>query len=219
MVVLKALFFGGKLSVWEKIVTWYQNSVLYEIFAYLGERYFTVEFGAYENFSLDAGAGVTARNLIFAVAFGLVVASAMTAHVRNGLGDFVRALLKTESFSPESAKTLEELDYFRNTSVRRELTRGSVLRMVVRCREEEEWQAASPERKDENYTIDFTSAHFYIPEELRYRADVRFDKVGSGWRPVLAVALFALLASAALCWLLPDVLRLADNLISFMAPA
>jgi len=41
-------------------------------------------------------------------------------------------LLKNECFSPESAKTLSELDLFRNASIRRELSRGNNLRMVVR---------------------------------------------------------------------------------------
>lgn len=223
---------NGSLSLWERIVFWYQNSLLREFLTYFNERYFTIEFGLYENFAVDSGMGTTVRNMILALALGIVIAAAMVAHMRNGLGDFVRKLLKAGAVSPESAKTLEELESFRHTAVRRDLARGSVLRMVVRCKEEEAWEQAhaeqaesgadvsAPKKKElkSGYRINFLTDHFYIPEDLRYRAEVRFERAGSGWLLVPVAAVLALITAALLCWLLPDVLQLADNLISFMSP-
>lgn len=236
-----ALFSESGLSFWERIAAWYQNSVLKELLTYFGDRYFSVEFGVYENFSVSATAGTTARNIILAIAAGLIIASIMTAYTRTGLGGFVRKLLKEECVSPESAKTLIELGYFRSTMIRRELTRGSSLRMVVRCREEEESIAAdakdtevsasqngngttqntkraSKTTSENRYRPNFLTAHFYIPEDLRYRAEVRFDQKGSGWGLVVLIAVLTVVAAAVLCWFLPDVLVLADNLISVFAP-
>lgn len=221
---------GGE-TLWERISAWYQNSLLNEILTYIEERYFTVEFGSYDNFAISGSAGTTARNAILAMAIGIVVASIMTAYLRNGLGGFVRKLIAEEVNSPENAKTLTELGYFRSSMIRRELVRGSSLRMVVRCRETEACEDAEregqeiPENAKKTHTgvekatkIDFCTAHFYIPEDLRYRAELRFDKKGSGWGPVILTSIAVIFVAAALCWFLPDVLQFADNLISMTAP-
>ncbi|MBR3894046.1 MAG: hypothetical protein IKJ35_02750 [Clostridia bacterium] len=259
-----ALFSTSGTSFWEKIAAWYEKSLLNELLTYFREQYFTVEFGVYENFSVNPGMGQTVRNIIVAIALGLIVAFLMTAYFRIGLGNFVRKLLKEECFSPESAKNLMELGYFQSTMIRRELTKGGSLRMVVHqceetatvetdeaeaveteveksdveaapenaCAEEisEEEQPAevfaeasaeAPEdqkREGQAKKIDFLTARFYIPEDLRARAEIRFQKKGSGWGSIVLAVLLTIVGSALLCWLLPDIVRLADNLISFFAP-
>ena len=215
----------------DALAEWYQNSVIAEMLEYFSQRYFTVEFGNYENFSISSNAGVMARNLILALAFGFIAAILMTAYTRVHLGGFVRKLIKAECTSPESAKTLYELGFFRSVSIRSALKRGSVLRMAVRYCTPEDRAAAraaiSPEEGESAPTptarqlsekIDFLKDGFYIPEELRIRAEIRFESRGSGWLPVLgAVAAIAVVA-AVFCWFLPDVVQFADNLITVFAP-
>lgn len=225
---LFALFSEGGLSFWEKIAAWYESSVINELFTYLTERYFSVELGTYENFSVGAGTATTVRNIILALMIGFIAASVMTAYTRQGLGGFVRKLLREECLSPEQAKTLMELGYFRSSMIRRELSRGTTLRMVVRqCEAHEsldsqENEAPSNEKPESNSQkttkIDFLTARFYIPEDLRYRADVRFDAKGSSWGLVAVSAVISILAAALLCWLFPDVIALADNIITWLAP-
>lgn len=250
---LFALAMESGLSFWERLAAWYEGSLFKEILTYLNDRYFTIEFGIYENFAMGEKAGITARNMVLAVALGLMIAAIMIARLRTIHGAFVRKLLALDCTSPEKAKTLAELGEFDNVTVRRDLARGNVLRMVVRCREddEEKWLAdanpknenveakdqglqeeAGSEEKTAEFTSDcpqkaakqeirkpdFTTAHFYIPEDLRYRAEIRFDAKGSGWLPVIAVVLLTVLASAAICWFLPDVVAFADNLISIFTP-
>ncbi|MBE6601892.1 MAG: hypothetical protein E7637_05240 [Ruminococcaceae bacterium] len=121
------------LSLWEKIAEWYQGSLIHELLNYFQENLFTIDFWLYENFSIDATTAKTISAIIPALAIALVLASFMTARLRVNMGRFVRRLLKKECLSPESAKTLLELDMFRNAALRRELCKGSSLRMVVRC--------------------------------------------------------------------------------------
>jgi hypothetical protein len=66
--------------------------------------------------------------------------------------------------------------------------------------------------------IDFTTAKFYIPKELKHRADVRFERRGSSWAPAIASIALVILMTGVVCWLLPYVLTLADGIISLMAP-
>lgn len=73
-------------------------------------------------------------------------------------------------------------------------------------------QKARPDR------IDFLTARFYIPEDLRHRAAIRFEAKGSGWGVVVGTVLVALVGAALLCRYLPDLVQLADNIISMMSP-
>lgn len=233
---LFALFSEGGLSFWEKLAAWYESSVINELLTYLTEQYFSVELGTYENFSVGSDTATSVRNIILALMIGFIAASIMTAYTRQGLGSFVRKLLREECLSPEKAKTLMELGYFRSSMIRRELSHGSTLRMVVRyCTEtslQKQLQSVDPDKKPEdtekvqatqknaqtNHKIDFLTARFYIPEELRYRADVRFEAKGSSWGMVVLSSVISILVAALLCWLFPDVLTLADNIITWLAP-
>ena len=292
------------LTLWEKIAEWYQGSLLRELLIHIQERYFTLDLGTYENFTISAQTASVLRMMIPALAVALVVATLFAAHLRVNLGCFVRRLLKNESFTPEKAQSLHELGLFRSAALRRELTRGTTLRMVTRCvhadgrktgvgiyldqsadtldalidREEDDSKKkatqAEPDRADtlkaiqetasetENPTcsndadfteiacenadgegvaevsdlpnnahtvcknakkggkrIDFLTARFYIPEALKYRADVRFDRRGSGWAPAIATIAIVVILAALICRFLPSVLWLADAIISLAAPS
>ena len=211
---------------WGSIAEWYQNSVICELLTYLEANYFTVSFQNYQNFSISPASGVTVRNVILGIAIGIIIASAMSVHTKRGIGGFVRKLLRHECHSPESAKTLSDLGYFQNLSVRRALTRGVSLSKLVVCRELQEnvkdggftdgtdkKESKAPPRE-----IDFATMHFYIPEDLRYRAAVRFDKTGATWL-FFAISLIGTIVGAALmCIFLPDILKLVDNVITWLSP-
>ena len=225
-------------SLWEKLTVWYRSSVLYELLNYLRDRYFTIEFGAYENFNLGAGASSMAQTIILSVAIGFMVAAVMAVYTRTVLGNFVRALLKSEAKDAQSAKDLSSLGFFRSAAIRRELSRGVTLRKVVKCVQEEELLGNKEENpagegeEIENPTPatskapssevlfkpDFTTARYYIPEDLRYHAELRFEKKGSGWGPMLITIVASIVIAALLSYLLPDILQMADNLISMMSP-
>lgn len=238
---LFAYLSSSDLSFWERVAEWYQNSLIRELISYFTEKYFTIEFGAYENFSVADGFGATMRSLVLALTVGIVVAAIATARMRGGLGGFVKKLIKEECLSPESAKTLFELGYFRSPMIRRELERGTILRMVVHCCERDERDAAKAAENavsenaadtsqnlkklqkrtyvlQKSEKIDFMTAHFYIPEDLRYRAEIRFEEKGSSWRSAILLIVAAVVVAALLCAFLPDVVAFIDNLITFFAP-
>ncbi|MBE6588752.1 MAG: hypothetical protein E7643_01110 [Ruminococcaceae bacterium] len=66
--------------------------------------------------------------------------------------------------------------------------------------------------------LDFTTARFYIPKELKYFADVRFERRGFGWLTVLLTVALSLVGAALICHFLPDFIQLLDNLITMTAP-
>ncbi|MBQ8441505.1 MAG: hypothetical protein IJX19_12645 [Clostridia bacterium] len=217
----------GSESLWEKLSVWYHNSIFYELFEYFNEKYFTVEFGAYENFSVGAGVTSLAQTIVYAIALGVILAAAMSVYTRSVLGGFVRTLIKEGADSPENAKKLSQLGFFRNAAIRRELAKGVTLRKVVRCCEEEAFLAEQESKTAETagkgtgemtFRPNFLTARYYIPEDLRYRAEIRFEKKGSGWGLFLGASVIAILLAAVIGYFLPDIVQLMDNIIGMMTP-
>ena len=231
------------LSFWERLLAWYEQSTVYELIGYVKDRYFTLEFGVYENFSVATGLGESVRNIIIAFALALIIVSVVNAYTRQSLGGFVRRLLSQDCLSPDRAKTLSELGYFRSTAIRRALAKGSALRLVVRradgdvdgisevpaepqepetaegeCVQENEVVSGAANRPTDS-KIDFLTARFYVPEELKYRAEIRFRVKGSSWWMVALVSGLGIVIAALLCQLLPDVVAFADNIMTWLSPS
>lgn len=206
----------GGSSFWEQIAGWYQNSTLGELIAYFKETYFSIRFGAYDNFSVTEQTASIINKIIPALIWGIIIAAVATVYCRRIVGEFVRTLIKKEALSPESGVTLFDTGAFRSTVLRRELCHSAFLRKVVFCREE---QAFLTEKgKDATYQIDFTRDHFYIPEDLKYRAETRFNQKGSTWLYVAITVVLVPVVVGVLCRFMPDILGFADSIITFFAP-
>lgn len=158
---------------------------------------FTIEAREYQNFTFDAASRTMARNAIVALCIGIVLASLYAAYQRGVVGKPVRALLRAEALSPEAAKTLAELSLDRNPFVVFEVERNRVLKGLIRTVEGREGEAM----------------RYYIPEELKYRADVRFEAKGNGVFALILTAVVATGLAIALIALLPTFLTIIDNLL------
>ena len=66
--------------------------------------------------------------------------------------------------------------------------------------------------------IDFLTARFYVPEDLRIRAETRFDSKGSSWKWAILISAIAVIVAAVLCILVPDLVQFADNIMTWLAP-
>ncbi len=207
---------AGGSSFWEQIAGWYQNSTLGELVNYFRETYFSIRFGAYDNFSVTEQTANTVNKIIPALILGIIVAAIATVYCRRTVGGFVRMLIEKEALSPEAGITLFDSGAFRSTVVRRELCRGAFLRKVVFCREEQAF--LSEKGKEATYEIDFTKDHFYIPEDLKYRAEMRFNQKGSSWLAVVLTVVLVPLIVGLICRFMPNVLQFADSVITFFAP-
>lgn len=207
-----------EMSLWE------------ELWAYIEGKYFSVDMGRYENINMGSGSLITARNIILGMCVGIIIASIMAAYDKNKLGKFVRKIIKEECFWPEKAKTLEELGFLKDAAIKSNMRRTTVLSKVVKCVEKEAFEADVAKMREAHiakngndkgfiepkYNIDFNTAHFYIPDEEHYAADIRFDHKGSGWRAFLLVIIVTTIIAVLVCFLLPDMVQLVDNLIGIL---
>lgn len=191
---------------------WYEGSLLKEILDYINQKWFTVELHAYNYIPINERTAGTLRTLILGLALGIILAAATSFCTKRSAGRLVAALLKEQALSKEKGRTLMELGLFRSASLRRDLRRGTVLRKYVKCVEEQATDAP------ESFRMDFASMHFYVPEELKYTAETRYDLRGSGWSSLLLAVLLTVLLAALTCVFLPDLLSFADWLIGMTAP-
>ena len=153
----------------------------------------------------------------------------MTVFDRRVLGDFVRHVLANDCLSREKAMTLEELGYLRNTIIRSSLKGGVSLRRVVKCVEEEDflrdvalrreaYAAENAEKKgarfkEPRFRVDPSTMHFYIPEEMKYVADVKFEKKGANFVTLIVATLLFVVLAAVAFFIVPDLLQMLDNML------
>ena len=184
---------------------------------------------AFDNLNMSLDVMITVRNIIVGLFIGVIVASFMIVYTKRVLGGFVRKLLSDEIFSEQKAIRLAETGYVTNFSIRNALRKGNTLRCVVRCREEEEHKRmmaeaelvhAEQREKDPSmppfvpntYMVDPDADHFYIPEELKYQAEMRFDKRGTTWLAFIGVIIVTFILFCALMLVIPELLELIDAL-------
>ena len=157
--------------------------------------------------------------LIWAFYIGLTVGFGTTVLSRKIPGVAVKALSRCEAFTPETAVTLAEagLSEKEQKKLRRCLRHGAPLRKYVMAKDEEltlkaETKESGPRRffrklfsveKKPQYDYDFTAQKWYLPEETRYTAAVRYDTKGFNVQMFILAALLLFVLALALSWALP----------------
>lgn len=207
-----------------------EPTLLEELWEYLEGKYFSVDMGRYEHISIGSGSLVTLQKVVLGICVGIIIASAMACYDKNKLGAFVRAIVKEQALWPDKAMTVYDLGFARNSAVKASLRSPNKLGKIVHCVEKEAYDARVAEAREAyiaehgneegffmpQYRMDFDNDHFYIPDEEHYRAEVRFDNEGSGWRAFILVCIVAIVSAALICFLLPDMIQLVDNMIGIL---
>lgn len=195
-----------------------------DIWDYLRETYFSVDFGEYRNFDLGSHS-TTLAQIILGMMIGIMLASFAVVYERHFLGRAVRALLKSEAHDEESAKPLGELELQKSRLIKRSLRRrDSSLRKLIRYVGEPEDDEIPPEVSGKREKkplvltemIDFSTARFYIPPALRDRAAIRYNEKGSNVRTLVLTVIVCIVAGGLLIRLLPVLLRLLDNTLTWI---
>lgn len=183
----------------------------------------------YENINMGTGTMLSLRIIILGLCIGLCAAAFAAVFNKRVLGGVVRKVLKSEAFSAESALTLEELGYESNPFVRLAVRKSTSLRRVLKCAEEEEFEHSLAQRrkeheqnrkenkklpkfKESSYKINAYADRFYIPEDMKYMADVKFEKKGSTWFGAIVFSLVMVVVFVAILVALPEILSLINDI-------
>ncbi len=203
-------------------------SLIEELWEYFYDKYLHPEV-YYENLNVDDGSMLFINIIVFGLCVGIVIAAFAAVFNKRVLGGIVRKIIAAEAYSPESAKTLEELGLEGSAVARYAVRKSTTLRRVVKCREEQEHLAAEEQKRAEycrahekdrrarrfretEYKINPYADVFYIPEEMKYMADVKFEKKGSTWVGAIVSIPVMLVIFVLIVIALPNILSLVDEL-------
>lgn len=181
----------------------------------------------YENLGADSQTMLSVRLMILGLFIGISIAAFAAVFNKRVLGEVVRRLLKAEALSPDRAMTLAELGYS-GWIVGLAVKKSTSLRRVVKCREEEEYDEKLGEKRKEYaehrkngeklpkfkeipYRINTLTDTFYIPEDMKYMADVKFEKKGTTWLGAILTVVVLAILFVALMVALPQIFELLDD--------
>ena len=210
-----------------------EKGLFEELWEYFEGKYFSVDMPYLENFTVESSALMSLRMIIIGITFGLIFGSIAAVFNKRYLGCFVRSLVDNDCLDRESAKTLQELGYQKDVAVRSVIKSGGTLSRWARCREEDEFfdnlkkmkeefeaahanDAKAPKFKEPEFKRDLDTMHFYVLEEKKYEAEVKFDSKGFNWGSVFLVTMASILLCAFACYILPDAIKMVDNFITIM---
>ncbi len=185
--------------------------------------------GYYENLEFDKTPLFSLPLAILFFFIGTIIACIVMTYNKQSVGKIVRAISKKGANSRENAKTLDELGLQSSYTTRNAVQRNITLRRFVKCVEEEDYIAkltenaqnsdADTEKATEKkkssedlpkYYIDAKNDHFYIPEELMIRAEIRYEKKGSG-KITTAISIVLLIGGLiAVLFFLPQILEMVN---------
>lgn len=207
-----------------------QQSLFSALWQYFRDTLWNPPDEYYEHLNIGSNSFLSVRLVILGLCIGLSIAAFAAVFNKRVLGEVVRRVLKAQALSPESAKTLDELgygdSYFAHLAVRKSTT----VRRVVKCREEQAFIAEQNELreqhnerrksdkslrtfKERSYKINTFADAFYIPEELRYTAEFKFEKKGSTWLgAIIFTVIMAVVFVLALVYL-PDLLGMVNSIV------
>lgn len=189
----------------------------------------------YEYLTVDVGTLLSVRLIILGLFIGMCFAAFASVYNKKVLGDVVRKILSENALSPESAMTAEELGYKDSFIIKRAFKKSTSLRRVVKSREEELYYQELENKREEYlskknngekipkfkevpYKMDVCADHFYIPEDMKYMADIKFEKKGASWLSAVLITVVLTVAFFVLMYFLPDILGFINDLAAGFQP-
>ena len=208
-----------------------EMTLVEELWKYFDEKYFSSDLPYLDNFSIRNSEVIFCKLIIIGISIGIIVAALCNLFNKRYVGNFVRKLIKEDCMRAENAKTLSELGYSKSLGIRYVIKSGGSLSRWVRCAEEDEFLEALAEKKKEfeeqhasdkkppkfkepQFKRDLNKMHFYLPEEKKYSAEIRFDPKGAHLLGVILVTVVSISLCLWLCYMLTDIIKLFDNFIN-----
>ena len=203
-----------------------EPTLLEELYYYFAEKYFTPDYGLYENISVNYNPLIPPAMIIFAGFIAVMAGACAMIFTKRVLGRFVRRLIRKDALDPETAMTAEEIGLGRSIWHRLFINR-MILAKAVRCREEDEHYGitSDSEQKDAykmsintprklRYKRKYDTDHFYIPEDKRPYARARFDAKGTNPLLLLVLAVGYFVLALVIIKIIPSLLSVWDGAVS-----
>lgn len=139
--------------------------------------------------------------VVIGIALGLMIGVVISYITRVNSYRAVKALIAEGANTPETAKRVDQLNVRKKKLIKRLLRDGKLLRKVVLAAEDE----------NSGKKTDVNTAAFYIPEEKRIAAEVRYSREGMS-PPALVITIIVIAAAAVgALYVIPELITMAGN--------
>ncbi len=168
------------------------------------------------------------KMVIWGIYAGILIGIAVSYFRKKYFGTLVRKLLKSEAFSEESALTLEEAGLKAGVFYKNALKERGALRRYISFSDTSPVSIKEISKNrirlrkffglDENPLIyDFSKIKLYIPEELKYKADVAFEKKNEGIGSFILLTIILTAFAVGISYLIPELLTMLDNFLKIIS--
>ena len=182
---------------------------------------------SFDNFNIDLNVS-SFQIIIWGIYIGILLGTLGSVLFRVYSSKIIKALVANGASDESSAKTLSELGLLKTPFVRMYLKDDSVIRRsVLVCGSSHKKSSTNKFkifwyesfiRTDIPKVIDFENAKFYLPEENRAGAELRFKEEAHPVRSFILAAVIMLAAALFAIYALPELLSMFDNFITQVKP-
>ena len=184
---------------------------------------------SYDNFDLVSINSASFLFLVGAIYVGILLGVLFALIVRVHSHRIVKALSDHGATDRESAATLADLGLGNSRIVRSLLKTDASLRRTVLCANETEFREKKISglrrfwrekilRNPLSGATDFEVARFYLPEEKRVTAEIRYSEEEHPVRSFILAAVGLLALAFFTVYVLPELLTMFDNLVTQVKP-
>lgn len=182
----------------------------------------------YQNFDIDVNNG-SLELLLWSIYVGIMLGVLASLVYRVCTHSFVSAVIDAGALDEERAVTLESLSFKGKWYIKRQLQSGSSLSRMLVCTNANEFPKKKCNRFDRFWhekflgdeiptVIPFETARFYLPEERRIAAELRYTEEGRPVRTFIISAVILAVAIFAATLVIPELLQMLDNLMTQLTP-
>ena len=147
---------------------------------------------------LLTGGNTTLASILWPLVAGVILAACAVFFNKQTVGKFVKKLFDEQAVSEESAKSLAELGFEKNSLVKFALRSGSTLRKVIHVAPIDSEDNAAAER-------------YYIPDECAYRAEVTYNPDGSSILTIVIAIVMFIAVAMILMAVIPHFIQMASH--------
>ena len=169
---------------------------------------------SYKNFDFTSLSDNTLNVIVLGIIVGIIVGTVFSVLYKTVTSSFIKALVRNNITTPDKAKKIDDLDFIGKWYIKNELKYTyKTLRRYVICANEEEL-LDNKNNKKEFQKLPVENALFYLPEEKRIEAELRFTGVR---KPIGTIILTIILGTAAAyfaIFAIPELLQMLDNFLT-----
>ncbi len=171
----------------------------------------------YNNFDLSSLSGVTLEVLVWGVCIGVIIGTLIAIFYKVYTSSFIKALVKNKIFTEEASKTVDDLDFIGKWYIKNELKYPyKTLRRYVVCVNENEAEEGTKGRKKDFKKLSMEKARFYLPEENKIEAELRFSEVKNPVGSFVITAAVMIAAAFFILYAAPELLQMLDNFMTIV---